>query len=180
MSKRASSSVLTALREGNTANRYDAGFYSTEYYTSNLLRYLLDRDGTSDDRPFFAYLPFAAPHWPLQCSPQDRADYTDIYNDGPDALRLKRLQRLKKLGIIGEHVVPHKVMNFGMKEWKDMGVEERAKNAKAMEVYAGMVQCIDRNVGRVLKYLEGTGELDSQLCHIRQLLTLQQIHSFCS
>ena len=43
-----------------------------------------------------------------------------------------------------------------------MGVEERAKTTRAMEVYAGMVQCIDRNVGRVLNYLEKTGELDSE------------------
>ena len=84
-----------------------------------------------------------------------------MYDDGPDALRTKRLANLKKLGIVAQDARPHDVMPFGLKEWKDMGVEERAKTCRAMEVYAGMVTCIDRNVGRVMKYLEKTGELDS-------------------
>ena len=84
-----------------------------------------------------------------------------MYDDGPDALRMKRLNNLKKLGIVGRDVIPHDVVSFGVSEWKDMDPEERARTCRSMEVYAGMVQCIDRNVGRVLKYLEDNGELES-------------------
>ena len=150
--------------EPNRQNSYKDGFYSTEYYTANLLRYLDDRQNILEqkEKPFFAYLPFAAPHWPLQCSAEDRETYRGMYDDGPDALRLQRLANLKKRGIVGEDVVPHDVVSFGMNEWKDMDTDERTKTCRAMEVYAGMVQCIDRNVGRVIDYLEKTGELDSR------------------
>ncbi len=153
--------------EPNKANSTDDGFYSTDYYTSNLLRYLTERrlSPTHSQQPFFAYLPFAAPHWPLQCSAADRDAYKGVFDDGPDALRLRRLAGLKRLGIIKDDVVPHDVASFGMKEWDEMDEGERAKTCRTMEVYAGMVQCIDRNVGRVMDYLETTGELDSELPH---------------
>ena len=129
-----------------------------------MLRYLMDRqqDPELKERPFFGYLPFAAPHWPLQCSAADREAYRGVYDEGPDALRLARLAKLEKLGIIEQGVVPHDVIANGMKEWSEMDATERAKTSRAMEVYAGMVTCIDRNVGRVMSYLEKTGELDSE------------------
>ena len=155
---------LHGFSEPNVSDSYQDGFYSTEYYTSNLLRYFTDHkaDLSRKDQPFFAYLPFAAPHWPLQCSAEDRDAFRGFYDDGPDALRLKRLAALERLGIIPSGVIPHEVIGNGMKEWKDMDAGERKVASKAMEVYAGMVRCIDRNVGRVLDHLEATGELDSK------------------
>ena len=63
-----------------------------------------------------------------------------MYDDGPDALRLKRLERLRQSGIVKEGIVPHEVVDFGMKEWDEMDAEERGQTCRTMEVYAGMVQ----------------------------------------
>ena len=70
-------------------------FYSSDYYTDTLLRYFHERP-EDDDRPFFAYLPFQAPHWPLQAPAELIATYRGRYDDGPDALREARLAALKR------------------------------------------------------------------------------------
>ena len=135
-------------------------FYSSDYYTDTLLRYLRER-APEDDRPFFAYLPFQAPHWPLQAPTESVAKYRGRYDAGPDALREERLTALKRLGLCPPDVEPHPVVADGAPEWADMTAEERALSARSMEVYAGMVDRMDQNVGRVLDYLTETGELDN-------------------
>ena len=59
----------------NTANEYDTGYYSSNVYTETLIRYLSERTSKEKEKPFFAALTFAAPHWPLQCSKADREKY---------------------------------------------------------------------------------------------------------
>jgi arylsulfatase A-like enzyme len=71
---------------------------------------------------------------------------------------------LKKLGFVKQDAVPHDVVANGMKEFDDMTPREKELTCRAMEVYAGMVECIDRNIGKVLKHLEDSGELDSTYC----------------
>lgn len=72
-----------------------------------------------------------------------------MYDDGPDALRLRRIANLKKMGLVPEDVKPHPVSAEDSPEWSEMTPEQRAKSARAMEVFAGMVECIDDNVGKV-------------------------------
>ncbi|KAJ2964098.1 hypothetical protein NQZ79_g978 [Umbelopsis isabellina] len=126
-------------------------FYSTDYYTSKLLEYLEDRP---QEKPFFAYLPYSAPHWPLQAPEENMEPYKDLYNDGPDALRLKRLDGLIREGLTSKDVKPHPVTAPGSSEWNDMDDISRAKSAKSMEAYAGMVDRMDQNIGKVLDYLK--------------------------
>lgn len=145
----------------NTSNDADQGFYSTDYYTKNLLRYFSERSNTEREQPFFAYLPFAAPHWPLQCPKKYREKYAGVYDAGPDALRLARLAALKKLGLVKPDAVPHEVIAYDAKEFDAMSPREQQLTCRAMEVYAGMVDCIDQNIGKVLAHLESTGELDN-------------------
>jgi arylsulfatase A-like enzyme len=134
-------------------------FYSSDFYADTLLRYF-DERGEDDDRPFFAYLPFQAPHWPLQAPDASIAKYHGGYDAGPDALREARLAALKELGLCAPDVVPHPVVADGAAEWTDMTSDERAFSARSMEVYAGMVDRMDWNIGRVIDYLAETGELD--------------------
>ena len=126
-----------------------------------MLSYLRDRHEKQDDRPFFAYFPFTAPHWPLQAPDEYIAHYKGVYDEGPDVLREKRLQRMKELRLCAEMVEPHPVVADEVKQWADMSPQEQAKSSKAMEVFAAMVECIDSNVGKVVSYLEETGELDN-------------------
>ena len=152
-----------SFRDPNTSSDASQGFYSSSFYVSNLLSYFKDRARTqSSDRskPFFAYLPFAAPHWPLQCPSSDRDKYVGQYDDGPDELRIRRLDGLKKSGIVSPEVRPHDVV-AKTKEWDAMTDEERKLSARSMEVYAGMVDRIDQEIGAVLKYLDESGEMDN-------------------
>jgi arylsulfatase A-like enzyme len=161
------------FRTGNKSNDYDEGFFSTEYYADNLIRYLRDRpqkgipkegeklNMEEEDEPFFAFLPFSAPHWPLQCDKTDRENYKGVYDEGPGVLRETRLARLKQMGFFDKDVKPHDVIVDATPEWEKQNAEERELSARAMECYAGMVEGIDRNCGKVLDYLKSTGEYDS-------------------
>uniref|UniRef100_A0A060T3J8 ARAD1A16236p n=1 Tax=Blastobotrys adeninivorans TaxID=409370 RepID=A0A060T3J8_BLAAD len=132
-------------------------FYSTNFYASKLIEYLENRPS---DKPFFAYLPFSAPHWPLQAPPEFVEKYKGKYDDGPEVLRAKRLKRQVELGLISDEVVPHPVVPLGSSEWDKLTDLERQKSARSMEVYAAMVECMDYNIGRVFDYLKEQGLYD--------------------
>ncbi|BCW88183.1 Arylsulfatase [Alphaproteobacteria bacterium SO-S41] len=133
-------------------------FYTSDGFTEKLIGYLGDR--AKDDKPFFAYLAFSAPHWPLQAPDELIAKYRGRYDAGPEALRQARLVKLIELGLCPPDVVPHPVIAKS-KPWEEMSAEERAVSARTMEVYAAMVERIDWNVGRLVAHLEESGELDN-------------------
>lgn len=134
-----------------------ADFYSSDAYADKLIGYLAQRDV---DRPFFAYLPFAAPHWPLQAPREVVEHYRGRYDAGPEALRQERLARLKDLGLADTHVEAHPVQ-ANTPEWEALSPAQRALSARTMEVYAGMVERMDWNVGRVIEQLRAAGDLDN-------------------
>ncbi|KAF2480539.1 arylsulfatase [Neohortaea acidophila] len=138
-------------------------FYSSDYYATKLLQYLHNRTPEEKEKPLFAYLPFSAPHWPLQAPKESMDQFKGQYADGPEALRLRRLESLKALGMVEPHVVPHPIVTGPNEpaEWSEMTELERAKSARSMEVYAGMVKRMDENIGLVLAYLRDTGEYDN-------------------
>ncbi|OJD29564.1 arylsulfatase [Diplodia corticola] len=147
--------------DGEYVKKLPDGWYSSDGYGDKMLQYLKERNESGDERPFFGYFPFTAPHWPLQAPKEYIEKYKGVYDDGPDALRLKRLQRLKDLGMIPKDVEPHPVVADEVKEWNELTPEEKAKSCRAMEVFAAMVESIDANVGKVVDYLRETGELDN-------------------
>lgn len=157
--------IALHMEDDHYVKKLPEGWYSSDGYGDKMIEYLTDwwkahKDGAAR-RPFFAYLPFTAPHWPLQAPRQYIDHYRGVYDEGPDALRLKRLQRLKELGMVREDVQPHPVVAEEVKEWHEYTPEEKKKSCTAMEVYAGMVECIDANVGKVVDFLEQIGELDN-------------------
>ncbi|KAI0475151.1 alkaline-phosphatase-like protein [Xylariaceae sp. FL0804] len=139
------------------------GFYSTDHYTDRMIKYLEGRSEEEKEKPFFSYLPYTAPHWPLQCSKAQREKYKGMYDDGPYALRERRLKKLAELGIIDKSVIPHEVeaTSLGVSEWVDLTAEQKKQSIRAMETYAGMVDSMDINVGKVIEYLKKTGEYDN-------------------
>lgn len=136
-------------------------FYSSDYFTDRLLDYLQDEDSRAE-RPFFAYLPFSAPHWPLQAHPEDIAKYKGIYDEGPEVLRQKRLAKIKELGLVGEDATIHPVL-AKTKFWNSLTDEEKQFSARTMEVYAAMVDRMDQNIGRVIEYLKQTGQYNNTI-----------------
>jgi arylsulfatase A-like enzyme len=136
-------------------------FYSTTSFTDKFLQYLEDRTAEEKDIPFFGYLPFTAPHWPLQ-APREAIDkYAGEYDSGPDALRLRRLQALVDRGLVPSDVKPAPMVGETPREWDEMDTDERRDSARRMETYAAMVDLMDQNIQRLVEYLEATDELDN-------------------
>ncbi|KAI0015608.1 putative arylsulfatase [Xylariomycetidae sp. FL0641] len=138
-------------------------FYSTKTFTDNMLDYLEGRTEEEKEKPFFAYLAYTAPHWPLQAPDDVIAKYRGVYDDGPEALRERRLKALIERGLVPPDVEPAPMVGDAPKEWSEMNASERASSARAMEVYAAMVDEIDAQLGRVVSSLAASGELDNTL-----------------
>ena len=135
-----------------------ADFYSSDGFTDKLLDYLDERQ--DPDQPFFAYLAYTAPHWPLQAPDEIVAKYRGRYDAGPEALRQERLARLRAMGLCPPDAVAHPIVAKS-KAWEELSDAERRASARAMEVYAAMVERMDWNIGRVIERLSATGELDN-------------------
>ncbi|KAL2688927.1 hypothetical protein Neosp_002977 [[Neocosmospora] mangrovei] len=137
-------------------------FYSTNFFTDKLIDMLASRTKEEKDQPFFSYLAYTAPHWPMQAPDEVVEKYRGKYDNGPDKLRLDRLARLKALGLVPSDVEAAPPVGFeaGVK-WEDLTDHERAVSARKMEVYAAMVDLLDQNIGRVVDTLEASGELDN-------------------
>lgn len=132
-------------------------FYSTDHFTDRLIGFLKDRP--KDGRPFFAYLSYTAPHWPLQAPEADIARYKGRYDKGPEALRQERLERQRELGLLAPDTPVHEPA--AQVAWESLTPAERANQARKMEVYAAMVDRLDQAVGRLLASLEASGELEN-------------------
>jgi arylsulfatase A-like enzyme len=147
------------VEDGRYAENLPEDFYSSDAFTDKLIQFLGER-GADDERPFFAYLPFSAPHWPLQAPADIVEHYRGRYDAGPDALRAERLARQKTLGLLDAEVSAHPVV-APTPEWDALSPQEQAFSARTMEVYAAMVERLDWNVGRVIEHLKQTGEFDN-------------------
>lgn len=131
------SHIAVHLEDNEYMKSMPDNWYSSDYYAEKTVEYLKDRDMS---KPFFSYLPFTAPHWPLQAPPELIKHYRGVYKDGPDALRQSRLNRMIELGLMDADTVPHPIVGDEEAEWADMSPETKAKSSRAMEAFAGMVE----------------------------------------
>ncbi len=150
----------TYTQDGKPLEKLPGDFYSSDAFATKLLEELSD---TADSgKPFFAYLAFTAPHWPLQAPASDIAKYRGRYDAGFEALRQQRLKRQAELGLIdparGAHVPVLK--NGG---WEALTPAQRAEQSRLMELYAAMVDRLDKNLRRVIDYLKRTGQFDNTI-----------------
>lgn len=146
----------STYRDNGRIVKYPKGRYSADYFTDRLIGFL--KEGANDQRPFFAYLPYTTPHWPMQAPAETIAKYKGRYDAGYEALRDARLQRQKELGLVPADLKPHDWQ--GVKPWASLRADEKAIEARKMEVYAAMVDRMDQNVGRVVATLKALGRYD--------------------
>lgn len=132
-------------------------FYTSDFMTDKVIEYISEAD---DDQPWFAYLGYTAPHWPLQAPPESIAKYESRYDEGWDVLRHARLEGAKRMGVVdaaasGVH------SEVGSGPWSELTDEEKIRQSKTMAIYAAMVDRVDENIGRLVKVLEGRGDLSN-------------------
>lgn len=130
------------------------------YFTDEIGRHASDfvREHTTD--PFFLYLAFTAPHWPLHAREDDIARHEGSYDEGWDSLRPKRLQRLIDEGLLPVDTELSE-RDPSQPAWAD--VEDKAWEARRMAVYAAQIESMDRAVGHVLDTLEQRDVLDDTI-----------------
>ncbi len=134
------------------------------YLTDAITDHALDFIGAQkkEDKPFFLYLAFNAPHWPLQALPQDIARYKGKYAMGWDSLRLERGENARKLGVITDKqaITKH---DGRVAAWNRLTFDEKEFWQRRQEVYAAMVDHVDQSIGRLLEYLKRVGAYDNTL-----------------
>jgi len=133
--------------------RSDPDFYATDKITDYAVRYVIDAAKTP--KPFFLYLAYNAPHWPLQARKVDIEKYKGVYDIGWDSIRTRRLKRQIELGIIPANTRPS-IKDNDIPNWNSLTYEEQIFWSRKMEVYAAMVDRLDQQIGRVLETLKET------------------------
>jgi arylsulfatase len=160
-----------------------SNYYTTTAFADFTIQCLKDHAEKFANRPFFAYLAFTVPHFPLQAPAEDISGYADTYLAGWDELRQRRYGRQREMGLVecalsarepGE--VPHwNLSGAALKEqigagevdravaWTELnGVEQRFQATK-MAIHAAMIDRMDQEIGRVLRQVEAMGALDNTI-----------------
>lgn len=137
-----------------------AGWYAGDAFTEHAIRQI-DK-ALAADKPFFSFVAYNAPHTPLHAPRENVEKYPPHYRAGWHALRKKRCERLKSLGLIDGRY--HQVEpGAEVRRWDELRPEDREIEANRMAAYAGMVDRLDENVGRLIGHLREKGVLDHTL-----------------
>jgi arylsulfatase len=135
-------------------------FYTTDTFTDYALKYL--EEGRDDAKPFFLYVAYNAPHYPLHARPADIDRYRGTYMDGWDALRERRYARQQELGLFDKPpaLSPR---DEQVPAWDSLPRDEQRRQDAAMAVYAAMIDRVDRNIGRLMEKIAALGQADNTL-----------------
>lgn len=149
---------LAPYRDGDELVTVGEDFYTTRFYTNRMIDYI--ESGRKDDKPFFAYLAYTAPHWPLQAPRESIKKFAGQYDDGYEALYRRRFEKMKALGFIPEDASELPPV-AGQPAWSDLTQDQQRIESRKMEIYAAMVSDLDSYIGKVIDYLKSTGEFDN-------------------
>lgn len=161
------------------------GFYATTALANHAIEVLQQHKQLHGDAPFFHYVAFSAPHFPLQALPQDIAVYNDTYQIGWDAIRAARWQRMQESGLLDEMAVrspsrvernvgppyhfPNSLEVLGDGEvnrpvrWQSLTDDQREFQASKMAIHAAMIHRMDLEIGRVFDQIKKMGQWDNTL-----------------
>jgi arylsulfatase A-like enzyme len=134
-------------------------FFATDAFTDWSLAWLDEAKGKED--PFFLFLSYNAPHWPLHAHPEDIAKYQGVYDKGYEEIRLARYQRQLEIGLFDTKTAP--LSEPEHRRWEDLSNTAREQEALRMQIHAAMVDRMDQNIGRLVKRLKDQGKLKNTL-----------------
>jgi len=153
------------LTRGNANAEHEAraeGFFYTDAISDQAVAYIDQHASTHGDKPFFEYVAYTAPHWPLHAHEADIAKYKGRFDAGWDALREARLEKLVASGILKD-AWKLTERDPSQPPWSEAQADEqfRAWTLRCMEVYAAQIDRMDQGIGRIIAALERTGQLDN-------------------
>jgi len=159
----------------------ESGYYKTIAAADHAIECLKDHAKHHADKPFFHYIAFIAPHFPLHALPEDIARYEGKYDVGWDVMRQRRYARQKEMGIVNTELSalepdvgpPYHFADAYKKlgpgevryplPWDELTPEQRRFQSTKMAIHAAMVDRMDREIGRIVAQLEAMGALDNTL-----------------
>lgn len=165
--------------EGRPERKYAEGeFFASNVITDYALDFLKLSESTPE-QPWLLYLSYQAVHFPLQAPREDILKYKDTYTVGWDTIRARRFERMRSLGVIPPNTslsarsdipIPAVAERNGVPgdglhnpAWNLLEPNRQADLARRMAVYAGMLDNMDQNIGRVIQYLKNKGALENTL-----------------
>lgn len=162
------------------------GIQTSDYYVTTAtadaaVKYLREHAARHRDQPFFHYLCFTAPHFPLHAPAADIAKYADTYHVGWNAIAQRRHERLRELGLASHalpamerdvgppYSFPDDIAKLGPGEvtrplpWSELTPVQREFQARKMAIHAAMVDRMDQEIGRVIAQLKAMGAFENTL-----------------
>ncbi len=131
-------------------------FYYTHAISDHAVRYIKEHD--SDD-PFFLYVAYTAPHWPMHALEEDIKKYKGRYDAGYEVIREARYRKMTDLGVIYKDWP----LSPAPAKWSELPEEDQAWEARCMEVYAAMIDSMDQGIGQIVQALKDHGEFENTL-----------------
>jgi len=136
-------------------------WYSTDAFTDYALHFLDEEVRKQEnDQPFFLYLAYNSPHWPLEAPDEDIEKYRGRYMEGWDVLRQAKFNRMKNIGILSEHAV---LSHSDAPPWDSISSRDRRELDFRRAMYAAQIDRMDQNIGRLVDYLKSIGEYENTL-----------------
>ena len=138
-------------------------YHYTDAITDNAAMFIKDHASNVEaqgmDKPFFLYMAYTAPHWPLHALPEDIAKFKGQFGEGYEHYRKQRFEKMKKLGLIKEGWELSETVG----DWSAVKPELVEWEERCMEVYAAMIFQMDRGIGKVVQTLKDTGQYENTL-----------------
>lgn len=153
-------SDVNYMRRNREVYEAPADFYSTDAFTDFALEQI--NASVEEEKPFFLYLAHNAPHFPLQVPEEEIEKYQGKYMIGWDSLRMRRLSRMQEMGVIDPRW-ELSVRDSLAPAWDALSLEEQQQEQRLMATYAGMIDRLDQQIGRVLDQLDALGIADNTL-----------------
>ena len=133
-------------------------WYTTEVFTNKALEYL--QSCKTEQNPFFLYMAYNAPHWPLEAPDSLIEKYLPRYKNGWTSLMNEKLKRLKKMKILE---VSSELANQNIPEWEPLPDSIREDLVFKRAMYAAQVDALDYNVGRLINFLKENEMFDNTI-----------------
>lgn len=147
-------------RDSLYQNYFPPEFYSTVNFTNKAINYLQEFENNAN--PFFLYLSFNAPHFPLQAPDSLINQFEGYYEAGHHQIRNERCEKQKQLGLINASSYPLS-NTIDIPDWNNYSNAQRSIEIEKMKTYAAMVKMVDIQIGKLVAYLENTNQRDNTL-----------------
>jgi arylsulfatase len=138
-------------RGNDTVSIKDSHYYSTDAFTETAIKFIAESRTENPDKPFFLYLAYNAPHWPLQAPKEDIDKYREMYRNGWEAVRNERYEKMKQQGIISPDWL---LSPQDSPDWNSLSEEKKQEMSLRRAIYAAQVDRMDQNIGRLISFLE--------------------------